>query len=480
MIGIHLFHRDDEAALDMSAAVRELAFETGPHGFLALRAQLDMPRGAAYALAASRHSYRVEVWGDGAVLWHGRVEDLRPHEQGVALTALGFWRAFSDTLRTVFYISSGGRDWETATDHVLQQDAVNAFDVQVGSSSLSLGARKGVAYTDAIYGAAWSRVPERSERLINYVEFGYEFRMDAPWRVELHRLDAASESVGSTWGLTGNGALQTGTVTLAVTECYGLQFRLFYGSAVAAEYDADGDFCKVYDLVVSSVGGPDLTPEDVVAFEVARIREHNPGEVKEPVFEEESGLFLARAIWEDARPARIMDDLRDLTGVGVSVWEDGAVRYGRAPGRTWYIEIEAPVLEYSADDVFTDAYATWGTRGRTETASNEAARAAVGIRRVAVVKSDQSKSVAESARDVYLSNSAFPRPRADLRAISIWNSQFGPVPVYHLRAGDRAVVVNGAAAVGGATEFIVGSARYDAADNFVEVSPRRTPALEVI
>src|SRR3990172_4527253 len=92
--------------LDHSRWVRDLAFSTNRHGFAALEGFIPTRLQESFQLYDQSILPRVQVSWNGIRVWEGRLEDVSIRGEGTKISALGYWRGYSDSIHSGSYISS--------------------------------------------------------------------------------------------------------------------------------------------------------------------------------------------------------------------------------------------------------------------------------------------------------------------------------------------------------------------------------------
>jgi hypothetical protein len=257
-------------------------FSTNQYGFASASIQLTLTR-----MEMVQWSDRLTAWlvitYFGSVIWEGRIEDFAP-EPGdgddqviLTMTAYGGIRGYTDLPYTAMWSATKTEEWQ-------QVDTINLAARQPGRYSMDTNSRLYIAINggEAIelgaIGSMTYAIPHGSSRQIVAVSFDYSLTApNATWAVALERRTDAFGFQSTVWSLNGNGATQTGTVTLSgMAACDRLILSLYFnrsattlGTAVAADATVavtPGTMTGIIKGSLLSIGGID--PEEVEVISV--------------------------------------------------------------------------------------------------------------------------------------------------------------------------------------------------------------------
>jgi hypothetical protein len=233
---------------------------------------------------------------------------------------------------------------------------------------------------------------------------------------------------------------------------------------------------------------------------VAEAAALNPGALSDDLTQIAStALDLTDAVYEDALPADVLDDLAARgDGAGGQI-ETGVDERGRAyfrprgsVARTWYVRLEHMELERPISAVENQVYATYedvsGVRTRrTAVANDTISQADYGLVRVGTVAAKTSNAtLAASIRDLALSDRADPQPAASIGIRQIETANGAIVSGDRVRPGDTITIRNLPALSAGTfvdriRSFTVSEMTYDAMTGRADVVPETPlPLLDVL
>ena len=475
----------------------DVTFGTNEHGFAELRGRYPMNLYQAFTFYNLNDPPHLVVTDGLKKVYEGRLEDIGIDEQGVAFGAFGYWRALSDLRVSALFADSDLSNWYSLTDDEVAGVVLDRFEVDK-YNRLYAAPKKDETYSSATaYCSFGYRVPDLSLTQIERVVFNFAFDMPSPWKVELARCDADWSELSVVWSLTGNGSLQSGTGhAVDVSPCDALRFTLFYnGTSATYTGESGDDYFRLTNLVVSAFDATDVYADDIMKVLVEEISMRNPSQLSADTSQIQSpGLALADALYEDARPADIANQLSVLGDDQdvpqpwtAAVWEDRRLQFAPKGERAnhWYVDVASLQIERSFQDVVNTAYGVYRENGRGNRRTAEASSGLSEVVRMeAVDTTTTSAGTAVVHRDAYLSDSSVTRPRATLRTLGLFDEMGAQHPLYRARAGDYLTLRNLPPDLGELNNlrtFRIGSTRYNAATDELEPEPETSiPSLAIL
>lgn len=465
---IHIYLIDDSGAIqkDLTEPVKPpfgggFVFATNKHGFAEASIPF-VPDAAALRYLELPGTQEILAVEDGQVVYHGRVEDLTIMNNGVGMTAFGLWRAMSDAPYTALWSVDTSADWRPVPNGSLTNRNSTRFTFD-NNNRIFVATQKNAVYSASMAGAQIYYAPDAGERDFAEVEFDYEFNMSSSWTA---RLVSATDDLASTttqWTLVGNGSTQTGSVTQAVAanrQAIIFEIANTSGGDVTESAESGVNYLKITNIRLKSKSGSVLA-SDVVADVVNFVNGVNSAQLSSYAgLIEATSDDLQGVMYLDEYPDAILDELADLSGYEVGIWEDKRLHFRErgSQAQTFFIDVSELELERSLDPLRNSVYATYrdanGRVLRTAAAVDEDNLEAVGITRRAVVNVNSADSgQAETARDALLADKGDYALRAKIVFEGIYNATADvPAPLSSLRAGDLIVIRNLSLAQGTAVD----------------------------
>ncbi len=240
-------------------------FSSNGHGFAA--ATVVIPVGV-------RESFRwfsqVTGWlvisHQTQTIWEGLAEEFDIDTDGtLTITAYGAYIALSDLPYTALWSSSRTSDWSSIENSALSSRQPGRYTMSQ-DNQIYIAPSNGEAFDLGAVGSQTFVIPNGSARQILAVSFDYSFTApNTTWIASLSRFNAAYGFLSTVWSLSGNGATQTGTQTIAVAACDRLVFNLLFNR------DATTLGTAIVDLTTSiaaaiALGVRTVTPASMVGI----------------------------------------------------------------------------------------------------------------------------------------------------------------------------------------------------------------------
>lgn len=487
MIDFGLYRRVDGGRLALPSLPVGVTLSHNRRGPSSARAFI--PATLAESFAIYNHAgllHAVAVDGSGAVVWAGRVEDVKIESGGVSVQAMGYARIFNDVPYTALWSSTAAAEWRQVTDNddADSEPARYQFDT---NGRLYIALRKGEEYKDADNTADLTyAAPHGGQRNITAFSASYSVTLPVGWELRLIRCDDDFNNSNVVQTIAGTGSNATGTISQTFTGQARLivQVRNNTGSDYTVAVDTGTLFVELTDIRVKT------TAAIVTASAIAQdILSYVTGINSEQVRTLTTGVIattndLHDQLYEDAQPAAILDDLAELEecewGVGSGrmfyFWPRGNVR------KRWFIDAATIELERSLEAIYNSVYATYraddGRTLRTAVASNSESLAAFGLTRREPVRTPTTDATeAEAWRDARLSQQALHAVRARVTFSRLLDASGIEWPLWSAIPGDTMTIRNLPAQVIGGDEvdniatFRIDTADYDADRDSLRVEP---------
>jgi len=480
---------------DWSGKAFNTVFETGVHGFANLSTQVNLPILDIFEFYNQRGAPCLLLTDGAEIAYEGRIEDTAVQNAGLGLTALGYWRAFSDVRYSALWSSKDSGLWQTLTPDDVSAALPDRYEMST-EDMLYLAPRKNENFSSStalgMFGLA---IPDDSARQLVTMTFDYELTASSDWRATVSRRNSSWTSLSTEWTLDGNGGTQTGSGSLSFTACDALAVTLFYNTTAADYTGETGDtLLKLTNIRVKTTTSSAVYADEIAGALAAYVNNINSSMIEdETVLLDSPAVDLDDELYLDAWPADILDALV-LIGDNQSPpkrWEVGVwekrwlhLREKGSEARTWYIDLADLNLERSLDRLINSAYATYdGGQLRTAVADNDESQETYGIVRRDFVSAETSSStLAGTYRDALLEDSD-DIARANITADIIYDAQGARHPNWMVRAGDKVVVRNLPPDLGeldGVRRFTIARTRYDVDNDILTLTPAELPSLELL
>lgn len=476
-----------------------LTFSTNAHGFQALACPL-VPMGLTeafelYDWPGTPHA--VVTDHGGGVVWEGRLEDVSIVPGGVALTALGYQRAFHDVPYTALWSHSGSGEWREATSD--DGGFVDGRYEMDNNRRVYIAPKKGEVYANAAdTGGMTYAAPHNGSRNITNFECDYEMLLPSGWTFKVFSYEDDFTSGASLNSVTATGSLQTGSLSLTLgtpRPRLVVFIRNDSGSSSTITAETGVNYLKLTALRVKTTTETQVMASDIAAALALAVYDANNSQLTPDALEiEATSTDLQDELYEDQYPAEILDRLALLHTYEWGVWEGRRLRFRPrgVGGRHWYVDVtNIAQLQRSLERVRNSAYGLYrddsgGRALRTANVGDEASQQRYGIVRRGFVDV-QTTSLAEAQlhRSTWLADRANDQMRADIVFDRLYDAAGGVAPLYHLRAGDRVTMRNLSPVLSTDVDrirtFVVGETEYDAVEGTISIAPLEPlPGLDVL
>jgi len=490
--------------LDISTRASQLVITNGEHGFGTLTCFVRMSLAESFQLYDRPGIPHVQLSEFGMQVWAGRLEDVAIVAGGVRLTALGYWRAFSDMPYFAVFSTTRVGDWEVLK--ITDDNAIYNERYQLDTNNrLFITPVKGNTYGNTGVGNKHAELGYRGLdqglRQIVACSFTYDLTMPANWKAYLQSADSAWVRGTVQWSLAGNGAQQTGTQTLTFTGTDRLVFLLRFEAADAAYAPETGiNYLKITNLRVQTTTAVPLAADTIATGMVNYVTSINSAQLSSS-----AALILSPAVdltdevYADVTPAAILDRLAYIGNSATppvlfetGVWDNQILSFQKrgTTARTWYVDISALELERTIDQLYNDVYADYQEAGghtlRSATNADSNSKARYGLmRRKMVQTSTTSSTLAATTRDAALQDGKDPRPRIKITFDRVFDGAGSVSPLWMVRAWDQVVIRNLPLTLSASLDrirtFRVIETRYDVDKNVLTVTPEQfVPSLAVL
>lgn len=486
---------------DFQPIARGLRFGYNNHG--ASVASWSAPSGLfqafnLYAKCLGRH---VEISASGHGIWKGRVEDIKITSGGVEFTCYGYQRALSDIPYTGFLSSTRTDLWETAFATHFAAMAPDRFHLTT-KDGLGIYLQRGDTYINTTnLGGLMFRIPDKATSGIYTASFDWSTNLPTGWSVQMQFFDAAYGIISSQLIATGNGAVQSGSISASTTNAAIAVFFAYNNSG--ANYVATGEtgtqYARLTNIRLKGTNSAALGANEIAGLMAINTAAANPSHFSSSLaLIQGTGIDLRDEIWEDTYPAEILNYLAALgdSSSPPRVWEWGVtndqVLYfrPRGSGRSWCIDVAEIDVERTLDGLMNSVYATYAEPGgralRTATSTDAISVARNGVtRRTAFRTSTTVNAQATTHRDAALADGSDPRPRSGIEVSAIFTTTGQRVHPWMARSGDTITIRNLPPTVSADVDrlrtFVLSELEFDADTGIAKLVPEDpTPSLDVI
>lgn len=425
----------------------------------------------------------------GETVWRGRVEDRAIRNNGIALVAFGYARAFSDVVYTGLWSDTGSAGWREVT--LTDAPAVTGMQPQMfnfdNNNRLYMATKKGATYAVNDRCEMSYAAPHNGERDIVYFTSSYSMLLPAGWELRLVRMDDDFTNRTTITTVVATGSLQSGTLSGAFAANGQARIGVSIVNATGGDSSPageDGDNYATITAMRTTTMVPVATPisASVIAASLADYVDGiNAGQMMGQMVATTS-TDLRDELYEDEAPADILDYLALREGYewGVDANKVFYFRPRNTAGRVFYVDATALELEESLDEVYNSVYAVYrdanGRLKRTATAEDARNQQIYGLMRQSVIKA-QTTSATEAGnwRDARLDDLAAYSMRANVQFGAMYDRAGNERPLHDLRAGDTVFIRNLpptlAADIDTLREVVVARVEYDAATGAIAIEP---------
>jgi hypothetical protein len=427
---------------------------------------------------------------EGVTVWRGRLEDIAVEKKGITITAFGYSRAFGDLLYTALWSKDTSADFRPALASELTNAMPERFQLD-NNNRVYLAVKKDHTSNNSNRGAMVYELPDRGANDVARLTFDYtivgtgsgggakEYRLRAGGlNTSWTAVTTADYTVANNTPVSGSGAINMGAGVQKIFFSWGRNHNSD-GHFVGAD-TGDEAYAVITNIRIKSQTG-DVLGSDIAAGLANYVYSVNQSQINATAVSiVPTALDLRGMIFEDKRPADILDQLCDIHGYRWRVWDRNLIfEPNDTEQQTYYIDAEILEVQRSFDSVATRTYAVYQTASnrklRTATAQNGMAYTLFGVNRDVVTNAQTTSATeAESWRDTLLSDRSNLFVRALVRFDKLLSETGQVVPLWSVRAGDRIVIRNVPIDIRPASDiraFIVAQTDYDAVTNSVTVEP---------
>lgn len=486
---------------DWSSRIEHLEFSTNPHGFATLQGMIPETLAGSFAVYDLDGLPRIHIGYNGWTVWEGRLEDMTIVNGGVRIGALGAQRALSDVPYTALWSTGGYSEWRPMTIDDRANTRTEKFEAD-NNNRIFIAPKKNEVMASSTIGRMGYAALHGGERYLITVAFTYDVYLDAGYTASLVSCSGGlGGSATSEWSVNGNGASQTGTATVTLTNATA-DAVLFQVACPAATYAGEtGDrYLKITSLRIKTTASAAVYADEIVKALAVFVNGINSTQLdSNPMLIESPALDLVDESYADLYPEEILNRLIALGDNQTEprqwewgVWEDRRLhlRPRGSAARAWYVDASAVQIERTLEMLTNSGYAVH-QNGRNETQRTAVNADADSVtrfgltRRSAVNAQTTSATQAAVMRDTALADGANPRPRSAIQFLALYDAAGARWPLWACRSGDTITMRNLPVTLGAEIDrirtFTVSETRYTVEADRLEVTPESPlPRLEVM
>lgn len=468
---------------------------TGPRGFQDFTAFI--PMGDAQADQLTQTPNLRVMLSYGGTLWEGRVEDLALRNGGVQIGALGDARYLDDIRYTALWSDADTTKWVPITEDDISNRVPSRYSLDT-NNRVFIGLVKNNNYVGALGAMVykWPSPGPTGTREITTFVFTYAFLASADFTARINSYDEGFTSPAVEWSLVGNGALQTGTVTLVLASSKQFVVAEINNTGVTYAGETGAHYFKLTSIRVKSTAASVVTALAIVQHIRDVVNTVNPAALSTTNrLMAETNLDLLNAIWEDALASDVLDQLAalgDSTGQkyewGITIDQELYFRPVGSAARQWAIDAADLEVEQGLDSLYNATYATYeDANGRTlRTAANTdtASVRRYGLTRQNTIEAKTASAATAAtiaATATTATSTPIPKAKVQVRRFSTITGAIARPE--EARAGDTVTIRNlppsASVLLDRIRTFTIAQTRFDLDTGAVEIIPESpTPDLE--
>ena len=487
------FEKDSDFYTLPRARVEGLSFGTGRHGFSDLRCTLPMSMEEAFDFYASWALADVTIRdAGGEVVWRGRLEDIAIVPEGVEVGAFGYARALGDLLYTALWSVTGTAGWRPITADEVAGVTNDRYEID-NNNRIYAAIKQNETSGNSFRAEMVYELPDAGEREAVTVSYSYELETTTgtTWLILINGYDDAWGVISSftaaatTSTTSGSGSTTVGAGSTKIA-------FVFYRQAASETYTGEtGEtFGKLTNVRIKTTSASTVLASAIAADLAGYVAGINATQMQDDAARiVPTTLDMRNEIYEDMRPADILERIAPPNLFWWGVWEDKRLFFGSPDsGRTFVVDVAELVLESSFDEVANRVYATYteaaGRVRRTAVANDLPSQEKLGVIRMQTTAAETTSATeAETWRDALLDDSGAYALRADVVFERLYTSSGVEVPLYALRAGDALTMRNLPPALGQAVDsirtFRIGATKFDN-DNYALAAEPDVPTPTLV
>lgn len=483
---------------DWSLQARDIMIETTTRGYGTCTATIPMRRKSARQWYGQLDNAHLVIKERGQTRYEGRIEIPETTPEGLALTAFGYSRAYSDLPVTDMWSTGSVSGWETTTTDMLASRNPDLFEMDT-DNRIFIGLQKNTTYRDVAtnfdVGSMEYNLNTLGTNTLQRFAGTYTVLLPVNWRFQIAAYNTGYTSAVSLLLLVATGAVQTAAfdyTTLAGRTNILISVYNQTGAPVTIATENGINYAKLTNIRTATTTSASIWADEIARAFVGRVVAVNPNQasavtarIKNP------GFDLKEFSYEKAEMGDVLDTLAALGGDGWlwswRVWDQILIFDRVANGGQTYQVYTTPdisrdlgSLRTAIRPVYTNAL-DQQVLGTSQV--NTQAESRAGLRRIAYFDAPTTSATdANTLAAAYLLDQSIVNAFGDITVTALWqNGQRVPLGV--LRSGDTIQCVEFPATGNSETDktrqFRVGVTNYDVTNRTLTISPeQRAPKID--
>jgi hypothetical protein len=482
---------------DWSVQVQGLTIETTPRGYGTCTATIPMRRRTARHWYATLDNAHLVISENGLTRYEGRIEITETTSEGLALTAYGYSRAYSDIAMSDMWSTMSVAEWITVTLDMAGGRNADMYEMDT-DNRVAIGLQKGSTYRTGLTdgGTMQYEMPLLAQSGLQSFSGTYNVLLPVNWKFQIVAYSAGYTSGLLLLDLVATGVLQTAAfnyTTLAGRPIVLINVFNNTGGNVTYAGENGTNYAKLTGIRATISDFSTLTSDEIVRKMVSRTVAANPLQASSVTARIKSpGIDIKEYAYDQVYACDVLDYLAALAGDGYlwswRVWDKQILIFDRivSTAQTFQIRTTPDIsrdmgsLRTGVAPIYTDAQnkQVVGTPILSATAE-----ARYGIRRTMYYTAPTSSSAdATTLATAVLVDASVINAWGDITVTELWqNGQ--RVPLTALRSGDIVQCIEfpstGNSETDKTRQFTVTVTGYDHDSRALTISPeQRQPTID--
>lgn len=475
-----------------------LAIETTQRGFGACSATIRLPARTARWWFGQLDGKHLHIAKNGMVVYEGRIEVIETVAEGLHLTAFGYSRAYSDIVVSDLWSTMSVAEWIPVTKdmNAVRDDQRYECDT---TNRVFIGLQKNAVYPTGAtaVGSQQYSYPVGSQATMQQFSANYSVYLPTNWICSLSAWNANYTNGVTFWTLTGNNAVQTGTINYtAIGGRTIVLFNVYNNTGANVTYASENGthYASLTNVRISSTTNATLTADEIVRTLISRVKALNPDDSSSLTHRIKSpGFDLKQYSYDSVKAEEVLDQLAQLGGDGWlwswRVWHDQILIFDRIAngGQTYQLYWQTPPIGCDLDSLITRLKPRYTDANGDEQVAADVINA-TAERRYGLVRSAYFDAPTTSASDATalaqaaLNDKSIVNAYGDIVTSAIYQNGVR-VPLWSVRSGDTIQCIQfpttGDSDVDKTRQFRVAVTNYDHDNRTLTISPeQRQPTID--
>jgi hypothetical protein len=230
---------------DWTPFVQDPQVSTNEHGDASLSATIQMSPAEALSWYERLGAQHLELSDMCCVIWQGRLEDVSLTAGGIQITAMGYWRAFTDLPYTAMWSETRLDRFRPVTRTELSNRTPDRYEITIQDDILispkkgeTFGGNAGPAPLPAIASVIYEPVVSGTQQ-IAVVQFDLLLDTTASWHFICYRVNRAMTTFNTVFSLVSPGSVLNRAIYTTLTADDRLMFDLYLDTAGTAVLASD-------------------------------------------------------------------------------------------------------------------------------------------------------------------------------------------------------------------------------------------------